>query len=80
MRIYIHIVQDLSLEVESTDSIESIKKQIQYKTGIHTNTQSVQSMSHHDILSDKGILKNYNIQKDDILDVYIYEKNEKINF
>ena len=28
MKIYIHIVQDLSLEVESTDSIESIKKQI----------------------------------------------------
>ena len=64
----------LTLEVEPTDSIDSIKQKVQEREGIPPNRQ--QLFFNGQRLEEGKTLSDYNIQKESILDLIVIPLNK----
>lgn len=77
MQIYVDIKEEnITLEVEDTDTVESVKEKIADKTGIPADKQTL--MYNGETMQDEKSLQDYNVQEETTIKCFVAEESNSI--
>lgn len=77
MQIYVDVKEEkITLEVEDTDTVESVKEKIADKTGIPADKQTL--MYNGEAMQDGKSLQDYNVQEDTTIECFAAEESNNI--
>ncbi len=77
MQIYVDVKEEkITLEVEDTDTVESVKEKIADKTGILADKQTL--MYNGESMQDGKSLQDYNVQEDTTIECFAAEESNNI--
>lgn len=75
MQIYVDVKEEkITLEVEDTDTVESVKEKIADETGIPTDKQTL--MYNGKTMQDEESLQDYNVQKETTIKCFVAEESK----